>query len=55
MLTKWDQYECFFVKTFGWYETTSMLFIAMEYLPLGDMQSYLLDHREVSEEEYGIH
>jgi serine/threonine protein kinase len=45
------QYEYHFVKSFGWYESLSTLFIAMEYCPLGDMQSFLLDHGPVFETE----
>lgn len=35
------QYEYHFVKTYGWYENDRTLFIAMEYLDLGDLQSHL--------------
>jgi serine/threonine protein kinase len=45
-LTIWKlmkkQYELCFVKSFGWYESNDSVFIAMEYFPLGDLQSYLL-------------
>ncbi|KAJ5966782.1 hypothetical protein N7501_003030 [Penicillium viridicatum] len=37
-----QQYERCFVKSFGWYQTESSLFIAMEYLELGDLQDYVL-------------
>ncbi|KAL3447146.1 kinase-like domain-containing protein [Aspergillus insuetus] len=40
---KYDQVGCF-VKTYGWYKTAKSLFIAMEYLELGDLQTYL--HRD---------
>ncbi|KAJ5425069.1 hypothetical protein N7465_000139 [Penicillium sp. CMV-2018d] len=36
------QYERCFVKSFGWYQTEASLFIAMEYLELGDLQDYVL-------------
>ncbi|KAJ9481513.1 hypothetical protein VN97_g11965 [Penicillium thymicola] len=36
-----QQYERCFVKSFGWYETEARLFIAMEYLELGDLQDYV--------------
>ncbi|KAJ4213247.1 hypothetical protein NW759_011090 [Fusarium solani] len=32
--------ECF-VPSFGWYRGQESIFITMEYLPLGDLQSYL--------------
>ncbi|KAL3486516.1 kinase-like domain-containing protein [Aspergillus germanicus] len=40
---KYDQVGCF-VKSYGWYKTAESLFIAMEYLELGDLQTYL--HRD---------
>jgi serine/threonine protein kinase len=36
-----QQYEMCFAKSFGWYESDDCVFIAMEYFPLGDLQSYL--------------
>lgn len=36
-----QQYERCFVKSLGWYQTEAKLFIAMEYLELGDLQDYL--------------
>jgi serine/threonine protein kinase len=30
------------VRSFGWYEDDANVFIAMEYFPHGDLQSYLL-------------
>ncbi|CAI7591897.1 unnamed protein product [Penicillium glandicola] len=35
------KYERCFVKSFGWYQNEASLFIAMEYLELGDLQNYL--------------
>ena len=35
------KYERCFVKSFGWYESPEYLFIAMEYLELGDLRIYL--------------
>ena len=35
------QYERCFVKSFGWYDSPEHLFIAMEYLELGDLKCYL--------------
>ncbi|OQE36829.1 hypothetical protein PENCOP_c011G07986 [Penicillium coprophilum] len=36
-----SKYERCFVKSFGWYQTQTSLFVAMEYLELGDLQDYL--------------
>jgi serine/threonine protein kinase len=30
------------VRSFGWYENDTSVFIAMEYFPCGDLQDYLL-------------
>ena len=35
------KYDRYFVKSFGWYESPEHLFIAMEYLELGDLRIYL--------------
>ncbi|KAK3631484.1 hypothetical protein LTR56_016848 [Elasticomyces elasticus] len=35
------EYEQHFVKSFGWYETNEAVLIAMEFVELGDLQSYL--------------
>ena len=35
------QYERCFVKSFGWYDSPEHLFIAMEYIELGDLKCYL--------------
>lgn len=43
------QYEYHFVKTYGWYENKRTLFIAMEYLALGDLQSHLLENGPLEE------
>jgi serine/threonine protein kinase len=37
----WVQYRRCFVESFGWYDTPKEIFIAMEYLPHGDLQQYL--------------
>ncbi|KGO46196.1 hypothetical protein PEX1_048850 [Penicillium expansum] len=44
--TKQMEYERCFVKSFGWYQTEASLFIAMEYLELGDLQNYLHDQKQ---------
>jgi serine/threonine protein kinase len=53
------QYETCFVKSFGWYESPEYLFIAMEYLELGDLHTYLdreppLPEQEAKEVTYQI-
>ncbi|KAJ6127856.1 hypothetical protein N7471_009073 [Penicillium samsonianum] len=40
------KHERCFVKSFGWYQTEASLFIAMEYLQLGDLQGYLHDQKQ---------
>ncbi|KAJ5366512.1 Tetratricopeptide-like helical [Penicillium brevicompactum] len=35
------QYNIRFVKSFGWYKRSNQLFIAMEYLEIGDLATYL--------------
>jgi len=44
------KYERCFVKSFGWYESPESLFIAMEFLELGDLHAYL--HCKPSLPEY---
>ncbi len=34
-------FEEFFVKSFGWYDDDDSIFIAMEYLPDGDLHKHL--------------
>ncbi|KAL8393641.1 hypothetical protein RB595_003396 [Gaeumannomyces hyphopodioides] len=45
------EYEYYFVKSLGWYEDHSFLYIAMEYLPLGDLESHLMYEPKIYEEE----
>ncbi|KAL3446883.1 kinase-like domain-containing protein [Aspergillus insuetus] len=45
------KYERCFVKSFGWYKSDEHLFIAMEYLELGDFQSYLQNNPKLPEIE----
>ncbi|KAI1752059.1 kinase-like domain-containing protein [Xylaria castorea] len=40
-----------FVESFGWYEGSGFLFIAMEYCPLGDLQRFLIEHTQLSESD----
>ncbi|KAN0067515.1 WD40-repeat-containing domain protein [Elaphomyces granulatus] len=53
------KYQRCFVKSFGWYENPEYLFIAMEYLELGDLRTYLdreppLPEHEAKEITYQI-
>jgi serine/threonine protein kinase len=45
------QYEKSFVKFFGWYECTDAVYIAMEYLPLGDLYHYLARKKPLPQSE----
>ncbi|KAJ0424924.1 kinase-like domain-containing protein [Aspergillus carlsbadensis] len=45
------KYERCFVKSFGWYKSEEHLFIAMEYLDLGDLHSYLRNNPALPEKE----
>ncbi|KAH7129094.1 kinase-like domain-containing protein [Dactylonectria macrodidyma] len=44
-----DKYARYFVKMLGWYETHDSLCIAMEYLPAGDLQTYVVEHPPLAE------
>jgi serine/threonine protein kinase len=46
-----DQYRSYFVQCLGWYEDTESLYITMEYLSLGDLQTYLVDRGPVPPSE----
>lgn len=46
-----DQYVASFVEALGWYKNSSKVFIAMEYLPLGDLQSYLRTNGPLTESD----
>ena len=39
--TNSHQYVPYFVRTFGWWETETSVFIAMEYMPRGDLRQYM--------------
>ncbi|KAF9884426.1 hypothetical protein FE257_001757 [Aspergillus nanangensis] len=45
------KYERCFVKSFGWYESPNCLYIAMEYLDLGDLYTYLQHNPPLPEDE----
>ena len=49
MLIAIPQFVPFFVQAFGWWETDTSIFIAMEYLPLGDLHQHM--SRPFSESE----
>ncbi|KAH8646451.1 kinase-like domain-containing protein [Ilyonectria robusta] len=40
-----QRYRDCFVRSFGWYDTPDAIYITMEYLPLGDLQSYISRRR----------
>ncbi|RYO48598.1 hypothetical protein AA0116_g12324 [Alternaria tenuissima] len=46
-----SKYEKSFVKFFGWYECTDAVYIAMEYLPLGDLYHYLARKKPLPQSE----
>lgn len=45
------KYRSCFVQSFGWFESSSFLFIAMEYCPLGDLQRFLIEHTQLPESD----
>ncbi|KAL7947738.1 ankyrin repeat-containing domain protein [Trichoderma barbatum] len=45
------KYSKYFVKSLGWYESDASLFIAMEYIPMGDLQTYLNKHAPLPEND----
>ncbi|KAK4107344.1 kinase-like protein [Canariomyces notabilis] len=45
------QYAPYFVGIFGWFENDESIFIAMEYLPAGDLEQYRLDSGRFSESD----
>ncbi|KAI3327642.1 kinase-like domain-containing protein [Xylariaceae sp. AK1471] len=46
-----EKYKRCFVQSFGWYEGSSFLSIAMEYCPLGDLQRFLIEHTRLPESD----
>nr|CEG02322.1 unnamed protein product [Fusarium pseudograminearum CS3220] len=46
-----DRYSRYFVKSLGWYISSSMLHIAMEYFPTGNLHSYIETYEGLSEGE----
>ncbi|KAI5837291.1 ankyrin repeat-containing domain protein [Morchella snyderi] len=49
-MTKLGDYDHLFVKFFGWYEDKAHVFIAMEYLKLGDLGTYMVDEQQSAKE-----
>lgn len=45
------QYKRWFVKSFGWFEDLTSIFITMEYCHYGDLHHYLMRKRIVPAEE----
>ncbi|KAK1236934.1 hypothetical protein MKX08_007882 [Trichoderma sp. CBMAI-0020] len=52
-ISKFSQkcYSKCFVKLLGWYDTDSSLYIAMEYVPLGDLEKYMSDNGPMPEKD----
>lgn len=45
------QYNAYFVQSYGWYESSDAIFIAMEFFEHGDLQQYLNKVSRMPEEE----
>ncbi|TDZ36600.1 Myosin light chain kinase A [Colletotrichum spinosum] len=45
------EYEAIFVRLLGWYQTPSKVFVAMEYLPQGDLHAHLMDQGPMTESQ----
>ncbi|KAF6800162.1 serine threonine protein [Colletotrichum musicola] len=43
------RYEAHFVRMLGWYQSPSKTFVAMEYLPLGDLHGHLMEEGPMQE------
>ncbi|KAF1957172.1 kinase-like protein [Byssothecium circinans] len=48
------RYKLYFVESFGWYESLDDVFIAMEYFEHGDLENYLLEVRNMPENDVRI-
>ncbi|KAF5620386.1 CAMK kinase [Fusarium sp. NRRL 25303] len=46
-----DRYSKYFVKSLGWYSSPTKLYIDMEYLSAGDLYTYVLERRVLTEGE----
>jgi serine/threonine protein kinase len=51
MFLTFSQFERCFVKSFGWYETSEMLCISMEYFELGDLKNCLRSIKDMIPED----
>ncbi|KAI8667339.1 Autophagy-related protein 1 [Fusarium sp. Ph1] len=52
-LAKFSQakYSEFFVKSYGWFQSPSALFLAMEYCELGDLKDHIEEHGKLAEDQ----
>lgn len=52
-LAKFSQakYSEFFVKSYGWFQGPSALFLAMEYCELGDLKDHVEEHGQLGEDQ----
>ncbi|KAJ4175000.1 hypothetical protein NW754_005420 [Fusarium falciforme] len=52
-LAKFSQakYSEFFVKSYGWFQGPSALFLAMEYCELGDLKDHVEEHGKLAEDQ----
>ncbi|KAF6518632.1 hypothetical protein HZS61_017006 [Fusarium oxysporum f. sp. conglutinans] len=46
-----DRYSRYFVKSLGWYTSSSLLHIAMEYFPAGNLYTYVEEQQGLPEDE----
>lgn len=53
-MTNLNKYEHCFVKSYGWYEDNDSLYIAMEYLELGDLQHSMQSNPHLSEHDGAV-
>ncbi|KAK0663946.1 putative serine/threonine-protein kinase [Cercophora samala] len=48
------EYDPFFVHTFGWFENQDSVFVAMEFLPLGDLERFKRSSSPLSESDTSL-
>lgn len=48
------QYQQYFVQFLGWFEDPSNLYIAMDYMPHGDLQTYIDEKAPFPEAESSV-
>ncbi|KAJ4308394.1 hypothetical protein N0V84_012122 [Fusarium piperis] len=46
-----EKYSESFVKSYGWFQSPSALFLAMEYCELGDLKDHVEDHGKLAEDQ----